>query len=586
VAAGSTEAVGERLFEALFPPEVLRLYERSLAQAKGSPETGLRIKLMLDPSDPELAGLLDLPWEELRQPGMPDFLALSRWHSIVRYLMVPRPVQAAKRPPGLRILTLAASPRCLASLDLDRERRNLVEALRPAAGVEIVEAAAPTLAGLRQTLLAGECHVLHFMGHGSFDQEAGGGVLYFETEGGDADPVGGEDLANKLAGFPTLRLVVLNACQSARNSEGSERDGAAYPFGGVAASLVMGGLPAVVAMRSPISDAAAIAFSRTFYQRLALEDPVDAAMVEGRQAIHSEAAERAEWAVPALFMRTKEGELFPAENLPPEKYPKRPWWPGWLAAALLLILLGGVAGLLSVERWVRDGAQFLQQNKPDEAREQLSKALFLAPRSPDAHLGMAMAESLLGHRPAAERHFLKAVRLKPHDPRYRFHWGAFLNLQGRYAEAARELEKAIGDDRTYLPAYNDLARSEIGQGLWSAARATLNEGLKYADVDPELSPAPLYDKLGQVDLHQERVEEAIVHLKAALNYRQKGDGQLNTIAALAEAYARRGDAQGVCDSIQKFHLLDRQGISEHALDAQRLAGQYGCRPEFDSKEKK
>jgi tetratricopeptide (TPR) repeat protein len=588
-ASGSATGGGDRLFEALFPPEVLRLYERSLQQAQASPETGLRLKLMLDPSDPDLAGLLDLPWEDLRQPGTPDFLALSRRHSIVRYLMVPRPVPAATRPPVLRILTLAASPRGLPPLDLDRERRNVAAALQKAAGIELVDVAAPTPEDLRRALLAGECHGFHFMGHGGFDAKAGGGALYFETKNGEAQAVSGEELANILGGFPSLRLVVLNACKSARSSEdaGNPVDN---PFGGVAPALVLGGLPAVIAMRSAISDPAAIAFSETFYQRLALGDPVDAVMVEGRQAIYaaadSAAKERAEWATPALFMRTKAGELFPAEDLPPEEYPKRPWWPGWVAAALLLIVLGGVVWLLSVQGLARDGSRFLQQNRPDEAREAFSKALVLAPYSPDSHLGMALAESLLGQGPAAEEHYLRAVQLKPHDPKYRFHWGAFLNLRGRSAEAARELAKAIAEDRTYLPAYNELARSEIGQGLWSAARDTLNAGLKYAGADPVLSPAPLYDKLGQVDLHQERIEDAIVHLKAALDYPQERDGQLNTIASLAEAYARRGDMRRVCGSIQKFYLLDRQGVSESALKVQRLAGQHGCRPDFDGEEKK
>src|SRR4029077_16228637 len=149
-ASGSAADGGDRLFEALFPPEVLRLYERSLQQAQDSPATGLRLKLMLDPSDPDLAGLLDLPWEDLRLPGTPNFLALSRLHSIVRYLMVPRRVQAAKRPPVLRILTLAASPRGLSLLDLDRERRNVAAALEKAAGIELVDVAAPTREGLRR----------------------------------------------------------------------------------------------------------------------------------------------------------------------------------------------------------------------------------------------------------------------------------------------------------------------------------------------------------------------------------------------------------------------------------------------------
>lgn len=573
-----SQKVGEELFKALFPPEVVNLYKSSLVEAKRSPRAGLRIKLMLDPRDPELAGLLDLPWESLRQPDTPGFLALSRDHSIVRYLMVPQPVLAAPRPAVLRILPLAASPRGLTPLDLALEQRNLAESLLEAAGVELLKPAPPTLAGLRQALLNQECHVLHFMGHGSF-RASGGGILYLETKDGGADPVQGEDLANTLAGFPQLRLVVLNTCQSARVSEDS--------FTGVAVSLVVGGLPAVIAMRSPISDAAAIAFSRAFYQRLANGDSVDAAVVEGRQAIHSQAvkrAERDEWSTPALFMRTREGDLFPSEDLPPERYPARPWWPGWLAATLLLILLGGAVWLLCVERLAREGSRLLQQNRREEAREELSKALVLAPYSADIHLGLAMAESQLGRPEIAEGHFSRAVQLKPHDPKYRVHWAAYLDDRQRYDQAARELSRAIADDKTYMPAYNELALNEIEQGFWSAARATLNEGLKYAGADLE-SPAQLYDKLGQVDLQQGLIDEAVVHLSKALDYPQEHDRQANALAFLAEAYARKSDAREVCEIIGKFQVIDRVGISEKTPDVKRLGEQFGCPPVFDAKEK-
>jgi len=537
------------------------------------------LKLMLDPSDPDLEGFLNLPWEELRQPGTPEFLALSPQHSIVRYPMVPRPVLAAQRPSKLRVLVVAASPRAeyLSLLDLERERRNLADALKTSSDLEIVDVSSPTLAGLRQTLQKEECHVLHFMGHGGFDADADCGVLYFETADRGEDPVPGEDLANKLAGFPMLRLVVLNACKSARFAESSGQGGS-HALTGVATSLVAGGLPATIAMRSAISDEAAIAFSRAFYQHLAAGDPVDTAMVEGRQAIHSEERGRAEWATPVLFMRTKEGDLFPAVDLPGEKYPNRPWWPGWVAAAILLILLAGGAWRFSVERFVRDGSRLLQQNQPGQAQGEFSRALFLAPRSADAHLGMAMAEQSLGLHQAAEANYSKAVELKPREAKYRYHWGAFLNLHGRYEEAARELSQAILDDRTYVQAYNELARTRIEQGFWGAARDTLGRGFKHAhDNDPEFSIAPLYDKLGQVDLHDNRLDEAVDHLTAALDRYPRGDSRsLRTLALLAEAYSRKLNHRKVCATVENFRAIDPYRFTTEAVAVKKLANLNRC----------
>jgi hypothetical protein len=63
-------------------------------------------------------------------------------------------------------------------------------------------------------------------------------------------------------------------------------------------------------MQAAIHDSHAIAFSAAFYDRLAHGMPVDEAMTEGRQAIHSLRPSGAEWAMPVLFLRTESGDLF------------------------------------------------------------------------------------------------------------------------------------------------------------------------------------------------------------------------------------------------------------------------------------
>jgi hypothetical protein len=82
------------------------------------------------------------------------------------------------------------------------------------------------------------------------------------------------------------------------------------PFAGVASALVMAGVPAVIAMQFPISDAAAIEFAGTFYPRLVDGFPVEAAVAEGRKALRTADTKSWEWATPVLFMRSKDGALF------------------------------------------------------------------------------------------------------------------------------------------------------------------------------------------------------------------------------------------------------------------------------------
>jgi len=248
---------------------------------------------------------------------------------------------------------------------------------------EVVTPEAPTLSALHRALGERQCHVLHFMGHGGSVAELPERVLFFTAEDGSVDAVRGVDLANQLAGFPTLRLVVLNACQSAAVAEARAADQGTEAFAGVANALVLGGLPAVIAMQLPISDAAAIAFSRAFYQHLAAGDPVDAAVAEGRQAVHLADRLSSEWATPVLFLRTPTGELYPEGDV---------WDPSvgrkrarrWITGLLALFFLGG-AGVVArnwrVEQLVADGAAPFGHGKPSEARERSQSVLKLAPGS-------------------------------------------------------------------------------------------------------------------------------------------------------------------------------------------------------------
>jgi Tfp pilus assembly protein PilF len=378
-----------------------------------------------------------------------------------------------------------------------------------------------------------------------------------------------------------LRLVVLNACQSARVSgESGTKKSFPHRFGGVATSLVMGGLPAVIAMGSSISDAAAIAFSEVFYQQLAAGEPVDAAVVEGRHEIYSKNRERTEWATPVLFLRSKTGELFPAADLPPE-FPMRPREiAGWLLAALLLILLTLGAWFASLEVLLHEGSLALEEGQAKTAREKFLQALSLAPYSAEAHNNLALAEEFLGNPDAAQRHFRAALQSRPHNPRYLYNLGNYLNAQGDHREAFRLLKEAVRRDPGYVAAYNELARAALGQGLPEQARAALWTALK---IDPDA--APLYNQLGQVDLLQGDVSAAIHHLHQALGQYPRGDsGRVEVLGLLIIAYDRQDDLKNVCRYVARFRSLDVAGLTPQAPDVGRIATRRHCEPVSSSEE--
>lgn len=326
------EVIGEALFQALFPNRLRQLFERSLEAACAEPGGGLRILLKIDPTCRDTAHLHSLPWELLRHAERQDSLALNRRTPVVRLVDASTPPPAPSTASRLGVLVVLSDPMNTARLDLERERRKITQAWGAQAEVTVAFLLRPTLARLREALLEGDFHVLHYMGHGAFDPSSGEGALLLNDDDGHAFSVSGPVLAQKLTDFRTdLRLVFLNACETATFS-GSQ---AVNPFAGVANALLLAGLPAVVAMQLPISDRAAIAFSAAFYQRLASGDSIDTAVAEGRQAIHGGPSSW-EWATPVLFASAPELSIYQPTPVPG---PRKKLWRrslAWIGAAAIL----------------------------------------------------------------------------------------------------------------------------------------------------------------------------------------------------------------------------------------------------------
>jgi TPR repeat protein len=295
----AAKELGGRMFESVFSQEVRMCLQSSLYSAE-SQQAGLRIRLRLDAPD-----LADLPWEYLYNASLNSFLALSAETSLVRYLELARPMRPPLLSPPLKVLSVIASPTDYPRLAGEDEWRNLntaLEPLRAAGQVHLERLKPPTLTALQTHLRRGSYHVLHFVGHGGFDERAQDGVLILEDDHGRGSQVTSHRLATILHNHPSLQLAVLNCCDGARLS-------VSEPFSGVAQSLIQQGVPAVIAMQFEISDDAAITFGRVFYESLADGLAVDAALVEARTGMYS-TRDDVEFGAPVLYMRSPDGVLF------------------------------------------------------------------------------------------------------------------------------------------------------------------------------------------------------------------------------------------------------------------------------------
>ena len=296
----AARAFGGQLFEAVFAGEVRGCLRSSLDAASGE-QRGLRLRVRLS----EAPELVDLPWEYLYSAALNRFFSLSNTTPVIRYLDLPERIPPLAVQPPLRLLAMIAGPRDYPPLDVEQEWRKLRSALQELeeAGLVILERLQPaTLSALQRRLRQGACHILHFVGHGAFDEAAQDGVLLLEDEQGRGRAVSAQDLGVLLHDHPSLRLVMLNSCEGARTSR-------LDPFAGSAQSLVQQGIPAVVAMQFEISDEVAIVIAHEFYAALAAGYPVDAALAEARKAAFT-GGSGAEWGIPVLYLRAADGRIF------------------------------------------------------------------------------------------------------------------------------------------------------------------------------------------------------------------------------------------------------------------------------------
>ena len=283
-------AIGMYLWQALFPDEAPAEQRGTLARTLRSGTVPLLLTL------PDV--LAGLPWELLCDPERGDeqgFLVHRR--SLLRF--VPAEVSAPPTAPPLRVLVLISSPLSLGEdsrVDVESERAAIEQATREAreAGllhVWIEDFVTPKR--VQQALMRLRPHIVHYIGHGGYDEQVGG-ILLWEDEQGNELPFTDRRLADLLRPRG-LHAVVLHACQTGRRDARSD-------VLGVAGTLVREGIPAVLAQQGSFTYASSQRASETWYTALTSGLSFADALFEVRQALVQ--ADRPDWAVPILYGST------------------------------------------------------------------------------------------------------------------------------------------------------------------------------------------------------------------------------------------------------------------------------------------
>jgi len=282
---------GGQLFQTLLQGDVRRLYDEARTRQRRR-----RLDFVLTSMIPWIS---EKPWEFAFDNGRASFLATEEIH-FVRNVLTNVPADPIVRTQGpLRILVVAAQPVGFGRLSIEQEVDVIRRGFTPLIDAQLVTVdvfARVRPDQIHDLLKMGNYQVVHFIGHGVFNEQRREGCLVFENERG-GEMMLGEREVREIFCKRGLSLVFLNACESGRGGRADFNKG-------VAQSLVAHGLPALVANQYSVLDSSATSFAQYFYASLAQGLSIGEAAREARISVnYSLHGELIDWAVPVLYAR-------------------------------------------------------------------------------------------------------------------------------------------------------------------------------------------------------------------------------------------------------------------------------------------
>ena len=311
---------GAHLFETLFIDGIRRLYDEACALQRSRP-----LDLVFTSMVPWIA---ELPWEFAMDAARGSFIATEDVHFIRNVLTsvpadIPEPIAGP-----LRRLVASAQPVGYDKLSIEDEEhmiRRGFQALIDEGAVEVTALPRATPASLRDHVKTGRSSVVHFIGHGEFDEDRQESRLLFVDERGREMPLGPRSVREILLNSG-VRMVFLNACETARGPRRQEDVRRLGAFNkGLAQSLVGRGLPALVANQYSVLDVSATSFAQTFYAELAQGASIAMAAREARVAVnYSLKGDPIDWAIPAVYARDPSFRLVVPGSVPARQVRRAP----------------------------------------------------------------------------------------------------------------------------------------------------------------------------------------------------------------------------------------------------------------------
>lgn len=225
--------------------------------------------------------ILNLPWEVMRS-SRGIFAMDAPLGRLVSTRSIPKPGRdPATQDREVRILAVMNPTADLADTAAEIEALGSIEGNRTPfdVHVDVLERAAATRARFAERLAATDYDIVHFAGHGLFDQGAPGSSAIRFADGLLS--------ADEVAGLPWKAppgFVFNSACESGRAGIGRRLVSRDRHSNGLAAAFIAAGTAAYAGYFWPVTDSGAAQFTASFYRTLFERENVGIAFQQARRA--------------------------------------------------------------------------------------------------------------------------------------------------------------------------------------------------------------------------------------------------------------------------------------------------------------
>lgn len=157
---------------------------------------------------------------------------------------------------------------------------------------------------VRKELKKCQYHILHYAGHGTYNEQSSerSSLSFWEKPDsqGDVKEMTVSELQTLLRGSD-LRFAYLSCCLGTKTGEPTQL--LDDDFLGIADGIVHAGIPSVLGFRWPVSDRGAKTLALAFYESLAKQGQIDTALLDARCEVAARDRDDITWLSPVLIMQ-------------------------------------------------------------------------------------------------------------------------------------------------------------------------------------------------------------------------------------------------------------------------------------------